>query len=415
MKIRNVVSFMLVLGALFLLVKAHAHTLAVHEVEERTSIGQSTDLVPLGTAYQSKGKLFLGLQSVLGKQVEHLGNTHIDFRVGVDLSYQQALKLIDGKVDAGFELPAVRVDAGSNYAKDISADRYTGTYTVYSSIKPKSRILVPSDDIGYQPTLAAKELATAYPGNKASNLGDGFVQGFAYGSNVVINMKIEYRNETDKRAIGGYLSVDWIGKVKVDGELQKISEEKRNSVNITISGMQSGGDPNRLFQVIPDGIMQCTLLNPQPCFNLFEAAIHYLKTDYINQFDSLADYNITDVYTASYLDSGADLQQLIPDNGYTPVNYLTRLVIKELTARWIEERLVYRRAKNLQRYYAAQFSAEQLLQLQDIERKSRANANLFADLVDYCERNPEGNHCINYEADNLIYFHDYSAISDVLR
>ncbi|MCF2910662.1 hypothetical protein L1285_20350 [Pseudoalteromonas sp. DL2-H2.2] len=414
MKIRNVVSFMLLLGALFL-AKAHAHTMAVHEVKARTTIGQGTDLVPLGTAYQSKGKLFLGLQSVLGKQVEHLGNTHIDFRVGVDLNYQQALKLVDGKVDAGFELPAVRVDAGSNYAKDISADRYTGTYTVYSSVKPKSRMLVPHNDTGYQPTLAAQELATAYPGNKASNLGDGFVQGFAYGSNVVINMKIEYRNEADKRTIGGYLSVDWIGSVKVDGELQKISEEKRNSVNITISGMQSGGDPNRLLQIIPNGIMHCTLLNPEPCFNLFEAAVNYLKTDYINQFDTLADYNISEVYTASYLDSGAGLQQLIPDSGYTPVNYLTRLIIKELTARWIEERLVYRRAKNLQRYYAAQFSAEQLIQLQDIESKSRANANLFADLVDYCERNPEGNYCINYEADNLVYVRDYSAISDVLR
>ncbi|WP_194868161.1 hypothetical protein [Pseudoalteromonas sp. PPB1] len=415
MKIRNVVSIMLLFGVALLLIKAHALDIAVHEVEKRTNIDQSNDLVPLGTAYQSKGKRFLGLQSVLGRRVEHLGNTHIDFRVGVDLSYQQALKLVDGKVDAGFELPVVRADAGANYAKDISADRYTGTYTVYSSIKPKSSMLIPNNDSGYQPTLAAKELAKAYPGNKASNLGDGFVHGFAYGSNVVINMKIEYRNETDKRTIGGYLSVDWIGTVKVDGELQKIAEDKRKSVKITISGIQSGGDPNRLLQVIPNGIMHCTLFNPEPCFNLFEAAIHYLKTDYINQFNSLDDYNITDVYTASYLDSGADLQLLIPDNGYTPGNYLTRLIVKELTARWIDERLVYRRAKNLQRYYAAQFSAQQLEQLQDIETKSRANANLFADLVDYCERNPEGNHCIDYEADNLVYLRDYSTISDVLR
>ncbi|WP_241566276.1 hypothetical protein [Pseudoalteromonas sp. R3] len=143
--------------------------------------------------------------------------------------------------------------------------------------------------------------------------------------------------------------------------------------------------------------------------------MQYLKTDYINQFNVLDDYNITDTYTAGYLDSGAGLQQLIPDSGYIPANYLTRLIIKELTTRWIDEQLVYRRAKNLQRYYAAQFSAEQLIQLQDIETKSRANANLFADLVDYCERNPEGNHCINYEADNLVYVRDYSAISDVLR
>ncbi|RZM78437.1 hypothetical protein C3B51_14765 [Pseudoalteromonas rubra] len=385
------------------------------EIHGQAATSSAVDLAPLGTAFQSKGDILLGLKSVSGQTVEHLGNTNIDFRVGVDLSYQQALKLIDGKVDAGFKFPAVRVDAGANYAKDISADKYTGTYTVYSSIKPKSRILMPLTDAGYQPTQAALDLAQAYPGNKAANLGDGFIQGFAYGSNVVINMKIDYRNESDKRTIGGYLSVDWIGKVKVDGQLQKIDDKTRQSVKITISGYQSGGDPNRLLDIIPNGIMQCTLLNPQPCFNLFESAVNYLKTDYINQFNSLDDYNVTDTYVAQYLDSGASLQQLIPAQGYEAVNYLTKIVVKELTARWIEERLTYRRAKNLQRYYAAQFTAEQLNQLSQIESDSRANANLFADLVDYCERNPEGNYCIDYEAANLGYYRDYSDYSDVLK
>ncbi|MCG7561105.1 MULTISPECIES: hypothetical protein [Pseudoalteromonas] len=385
------------------------------EIHGQSATSNVVDLAPLGTAYQSKGDILLGLKSVDGQTVEHLGNTNIDFRVGVDLGYEQALKLIDGKVDAGFKFPAVRVDAGANYAKDISADRYTGTYTVYSSVKPKSRILMPVTDAGYQPTQAALDLAQAYPGNKAANLGDGFIQGFAYGSNVVINMKIDYRNESDKRTIGGYLSVDWIGKVKVDGQLQKLDDEKRQSVKITISGYQSGGDPNRLLQIIPNGIMSCTLLNPEPCFNLFESAVNYLKTDYINQFQSLDDYNVTDTYVARYLDSGSNLQQLIPAQGYEAINYLTKLVVKELTSRWIEERLTYRRAKNLQRYYASQFNAEQLNQLSEIETASRANANLFADLVDYCERNPEGNYCIDYEAANLAYYRDYSAYSDVLK
>ncbi|WP_125562575.1 hypothetical protein [Pseudoalteromonas rubra] len=385
------------------------------EIHGQSATSNVADLAPLGTAYQSKGDILLGLKSVDGQTVEHLGNTNIDFRVGVDLGYEQALKLIDGKVDAGFKFPAVRVDAGANYAKDISADRYTGTYTVYSSVKPKSRILMPVTDAGYQPTQAALDLAQAYPGNKAANLGDGFIQGFAYGSNVVINMKIDYRNESDKRTIGGYLSVDWIGKVKVDGQLQKLDDEKRQSVKITISGYQSAGDPNRLLQIIPNGIMSCTLLNPEPCFNLFESAVNYLKTDYINQFQSLDDYNVTDTYVARYLDSGSNLQQLIPAQGYEAINYLTKLVVKELTSRWIEERLTYRRAKNLQRYYASQFNAEQLNQLSEIETASRANANLFADLVDYCERNPEGNYCIDYEAANLAYYRDYSAYSDVLK
>jgi hypothetical protein len=373
------------------------------------------DAVPLGTAYLSKGQSYLGLQSVKGTQAEHLGNSKIDFRVGVDLGYEQALKLIDGKVDAGFKFPAVRVDAGANYAKDISADKYTGTYTVYSSMKPKSRMLVPSGNIGFEPTQAATDLAVAQPGNKENNLGDGFVHGFAYGSNVVINMKIDYRNEVDKRSIGGYLSVDWIGKVKVDGQLQKLDDSKRQSVKITISGYQSGGEPNRLLNIIPNGIMRCTLLNPEPCFQLFESAINYLKNDYINQFDSLDDYNVTEAYIANYQDSGPALQTLVPQQGYVAANYLTKLVVKELTARWIDERLTYRRAKNLQRYYASQFTNEQLNQLSDIESASRNNANLFADMVDYCEQNPEGNYCIEYEAANLAYYNDYSSYSDVLK
>ncbi|MCF6437384.1 hypothetical protein [Pseudoalteromonas sp. MMG022] len=383
--------------------------------KQDVQMAEMIDAVPLGTAYKRAGDSYLGLQSVVGTQAEHLGNTNIDFRVGVDLAYEQALKLIDGKVDIGFKFPAVRVDAGANYAKDISADKYTGTYTVYSSVKPKSRVLLPTSASGFQPTQAAIDLATAQPGNKANNLGEGFVSGFAYGSNVVINMKIDYRDEQDKRSIGGYLSVDWIGKVKVDGQLQKIDEEKRQSVKITISGYQSGGDPNRLLSIIPNGIMQCTLLNPEPCFNLFEAAVNYLKQDYINQFDSLDDYNVTEAYISDYVDAGPGLQQLVPDTGYVQANYLTKLVVKELTARWIEERLTYRRAKNLQRYYAAQFTTEQLDQLSEIESFSRNNANLFADMVDYCEANPEGNYCIDYEAANMAYYRDYSVYSDVLK
>ncbi|MDK1310388.1 hypothetical protein [Pseudoalteromonas ardens] len=415
MNYAKLIQVTLACATLPVLATSHPAPTKLSEIHGQAATSNVVDLAPLGTAYQSKGDVLLGLKSVDGQTVEHLGNTNIDFRVGVDLGYEQALKLIDGKVDAGFKFPAVRVDAGANYAKDISADKYTGTYTVYSSVKPKSRILMPSTDAGYQPTQAALDLAQAYPGNKAANLGDGFIQGFAYGSNVVINMKIDYRNESDKRTIGGYLSVDWIGKVKVDGQLQKLDDEKRQSVKITISGYQSGGEPNRLLQIIPNGIMSCTLLNPEPCFNLFESAVNYLKTDYINQFQSLDDYNVTDTYVARYLDSGSNLQQLIPAQGYEAINYLTKLVVKELTSRWIEERLTYRRAKNLQRYYASQFNAGQLNQLSEIETASRANANLFADLVDYCERNPEGNYCIDYEAANLAYYRDYSAYSDVLK
>lgn len=378
------------------------------------AIETAADQFPLGTAYRSAGGDYLGLQTVKGTQVDYLGNSNMDFRVGVDLGYEQALKLIDGKVDAGFKLPAVRVDAGANYAKEIAADKYTGTYTVYSSLKPKSRMLLPEAGGSYQPTSAAMELVDLYPGDRANNLGDGFVHGYAYGSNVVINMKIDYRNESDKRTIGGYLSVDWLGQVEVKGQLQNMDDEKKQSVKISISGYQSGGDPNRLLDIIPNGIMRCTLLNPTPCFELFSAAVNYLKNDYIYQFDDLSDYNITETYIAPYSRSGPGVHVLMPVEGYTKASYLTKLVVRDLTQRWTEEKLVYRRAKNLQRYYASNFEPDRIAQLREIEIASRNNANLFADMVDFCELNPEGNFCADYERDNMGFYQDYSAIQSAL-
>lgn len=376
----------------------------------------SSDIVPLGTGYQSDGDYFLGLQTVDGVLDETLGNSIMDFRVGVDLSYSQVIDLIDGTVDAGFNFPAIRVDAGANYAKEISADKYSGTYSVYASMKPKSQMWLPVDDSGYQPTISANELAVAYPGNRAEHLGDKFVNGFALGSNVVINMKIDYRDEADKRAIGGYLGVDWVGKVEVDGALQLLDDEKKKSVKISVSGYQSGGEPNRLLDIIPNGIMLCTLENPTPCFDLFEEAIVYLKQDYINQFDELTDYNVTDTYLVEYERAGPGLQALVPENGYQQTSYLTKLIVKDTTGRWIDERLINRRAKNLQRYYASAFTAQEIADLSEIEQQSRDNANMYADIVDYCEKNPQGTYCADFEAEVVSnYIQDYSNIISVLE
>lgn len=376
----------------------------------------SSDQVPLGTAYQSDGDYYLGLQSVSGEVNETFGNTKMDFRVGVDLSYDQALSLIDGKVDIGFNFPAVRVDAGANYAKEISADRYTGTYNVYAAQKSKSQMILPSDDRGYLPTTAALDLAEAYPGARAENIGDHFVNGFSKSSHIVINMKMEYRNEVDKREIGGYLDVDWIGFVNVSGKLQLLDDEKKKSVKITISGYQSGGDPNHLLNIIPDGIMLCTLENPEPCFDLFSDAIKYLKTDYINQLSDLDNYNIAEPYLVPYQHGGPELQALVPQNGYGEVEFINKLIIKETTRRWIDELLIYRRAKNIQRYYASSFSQDQLLNLQTIESKSRKNVNLFADIVDYCNLNKEGDFCSDFESSSIQnYYQTYSDIESILN
>ncbi|WP_230390725.1 hypothetical protein [Reinekea sp. G2M2-21] len=355
--------------------------------------GIENDHIPLGTAYHSDKQGFYGFQSVNGLIDETYGNTESEIQFSVDLGYKQLLNMVNGSLDASVKLTAVSVDAGGTYASKNAADEYTGTYTVYINLKPKKRLLVPANSDGYSPTAAAVQLANAYPGNRLEELGDEFVMGIEYASYLIVNMKVEYRSAEDKRLIGGYLSVDVNGIVSVDGDLSFVDEDIKRSVKISISAKQVGGDPLELAKIIPNGLMQCSLNNPDPCFNLFSETVNYLKADYINQFPTLDKYNPVKLYTHRYEYSGPNLDILTPVTGYEEVGYLTKLTINRMSDEWVQAMLDKRRAENIVNYYASSLTSAQKAAINDIADKARANAYLFADSVDYCNRNPLGPHC----------------------
>jgi hypothetical protein len=359
--------------------------------------GIENDHIPLGTAYHSDKEGFYGFQSVNGLIDETYGNTESEIQFSVDLGYKQLLNMVNGSLDASVKLTAVSVDAGGVYASKNAADEYTGTYTVYINLKPKKRLMVPSTELGYMPTAAAVQLANAYPGNRLEELGDEFVMGIEYGSFLIVNMKVEYKSAEDKRKIGGYLSVDVSGIVSVDGDLEFIDEDVKRSVKVSISATQVGGDPLELAKIIPDGLMQCSLNNPDPCFSLFSEAVQYLKSDYINQFPTLDKYNPVKLYTTRYEYSGPELNILTPQTGYEEVGYLTKLTINRMSDDWIQAMLDKRRAENIINYYAAGLTSAQKAAINDIIDKARANAYLFADTVSYCNRNPLGSFCRDRE------------------
>jgi hypothetical protein len=52
----------------------------------------------------------------------------------------------------------------------------------------------------------------------------------------------EYRNAEDKKNIGGQLSVSWAGGIDVDGSADFSSIDNANTVDVTITAQQYGGD-----------------------------------------------------------------------------------------------------------------------------------------------------------------------------
>lgn len=361
---------------------------------ERTVIpGSDHNTVTLGTAYHSEKEGFFAVQSVLGNTDESYGNTEMDITVGVDMGYTQLSNMLDGTLGAQLDIPVIKVNAGASYAKEHAADDYTGTYTMFVNLKPKKRILVPNTGDGFEATQAAKDLVNANPGDKFDDIGDEFVTAIEYGSQVMVNLKFEYKNKEDKKRWGGQLDVDWVGKVSVSGELSAVDNETKRNIKITVSAQQQGGDPNRLLSVIPDQLISCSMENPAPCFSIFENTINYIKTDYINQFPTLDKYNVTKIYTDKYRTSGPELDVLIPDDGYGTKTMLTKLAIKNMSEDWIQAIMDNRRADNLLNYYAANMTTAKRALVENIRDSALFNSFILADAVAYCKRNPIGSYC----------------------
>jgi hypothetical protein len=365
------------------------------------------DTLTLGTAYHSEKDGYYALQSVLGRIDESLGNTEMDFVVGVDMGYTQLANMLNGNLGAQLDLPVIKVNAGASYAKQQSADDYTGTYTLYLAMKPKKRTLLPANGEGFAPTQVAADLAGQYPGDKFNRVGDEFVSAIEYGSQVMVNLKFQYKNKADKVKWGGQLDVDWVGKVRLGGKLESVDNATKKDIKITVSATQFGGTPNELLKIIPNQLVNCTMENPAPCFAIFANTIDYIKTQYVTQFTKLDRYNVARVYTEPYRRSGPNLQPLVPDGPYPSRSLLTKLAVKNMSEAWIQALMDNRRADNLLSYYASELAPDQRNALQDIRDNALFNSFILADSVGYCDDNPIGPFCRDRELATKTRLSDY--------
>ena len=365
------------------------------------------DTLTLGTAYHSEKDGYYALQSVLGRIDESLGNTEMDFVVGVDMGYTQLANMLSGNLGAQLDLPVIKVNAGASYAKQQSADDYTGTYTLYLAMKPKKRTLLPANGEGFGPTQVAADLAGQYPGDKFNRVGDEFVSAIEYGSQVMVNLKFQYKNKADKVKWGGQLDVDWVGKVRVGGKLESVDNATKKDIKITVSATQFGGTPNELLKIIPNQLVNCTMENPAHCFAIFANTIDYIKTQYVTQFTRLDRYNVARVYTEPYQRSGPNLQPLVPDGPYPSRSLLTKLAVKNMSEAWIQALMDNRRADNLLSYYASELAPDQRNALQDIRDNALFNSFILADSVGYCDDNPIGPFCRERELATKTRLSDY--------
>ena len=361
--------------------------------------GMVNDHVILGTAYNSATEEFLNHQPIAGTVTEQYGGVQFNFTYDTDTSYDEILSSLNGSVDASVAINVVQVNAGAHIAKESAESQYSSSYTFTANTTPKKKVFIPEDsNVGFTLNPVGNTIANDYQSELMELAGDEFVTSIEYGAQLFVNMNIEYLNSQDKRDIGGYLGVDIAGGVvSVQGELDFLDEETKESVKITVRAIQKGGQPAQLLHIIPNNIVTCSLANPQPCFDLFSQAIQYAKNDFRLQFNQLSDYNVISYKTTRYDRSTADVKRLAPE--YQEVSFARNQLLYELTDKYKKALMDEQRAADILATYLSWVPADQRQGIETIKRDAYKNAWLYYDAAEYCQKHPFGDLCVDYWAE----------------
>ena len=334
-----------------------------------------------------------------------LGNTEAQFSVSVDASHKSVLDSISGGASADLKFSTVDVSGNIAIANETAADSYVGTYTLFARVKPEKAVMLP--EVESEGGIAASELTGTGTGLQPTGsflgwqgilgngeplmnkVGDEFIQAIEYGSWLMVTLKFEYRNAQDKKDIGGQLSVNWAGGVDANGSANFSSIENAGTVDVTISAYQYGGDSQELATIIPSGLLSCRLNNPTACFDLFENAVTYMKTDYPEQFKNadgslnLGKFNKVRYFTERYDESGPEWTDYMTD-AYDEMTFASRQALRDAHSRWERALLDKRRTEYLVAERASDLSSTQLSKVSSIASLADDNATNLANLVDNC-------------------------------
>ncbi|WDE07006.1 internalin [Thalassomonas viridans] len=372
-----------------------------------------SDHIVLGTAYDSGREKFLNHQPVAG--CVHLsGNTEANVTYKNDTSYDDVLSMLNGGVEVGIDFPVVRANAGATLATETASSKYVSSFSLYSYVSPPKEKYSPVDvNKGYTLSTTGNELVQQTAGEIYDVAGDEFVSEISYGAYMLVNMRIEYLNERDKLEIGGELDVDIAGGVvNVNGRLNYLDEEEKQSVRIVVRSLQNGGDPLALFQTIPSNIMACTLENPAPCFDLLKRSVDYAKNTFPDQLRVIqgsdqgcksildpsenAGYNVVSYTTSRYDQASVELLQLVDQ--YEPINWTTTTLIRDHEKDYKAALIDQERAERLLTEYGVWLDDTHAEQLKVIKAQANNNAWLHYRIAQYCRDNPYGTACHDYNS-----------------
>lgn len=358
------------------------------------------------------------------------GNTESYFYVGVDQSLSSIISNISGEADADLKFASVDVQANVSLGLANAADEYSSTYTLFARVKPRKPVLLAREPQAGDPNSGEyleKSVGRGYnlspslgmdyrtnQGHRGDALrnytGNEFIQSVELGAWLMLVLKFQYRNTSDKLNIGGKVAIDYLkGKVEVDGSADYSNVNNAETVSVSIWGHQVGGDTSQVTAIIPNEGKHCTFKFPAECFAAFENAVKYMRgehptaTGFSEQFtDASGNYRYEQFSPVAYRTARydktspefADLMQ----NPEDKLTFASRQALRQIHQRWEKSKLHFQRADFIQRERSAELSSAHMAQVIDIKGRADRNAVDLQIKIDDCLTGAPGD-CVTIWSD----------------
>lgn len=324
-----------------------------------------------------------------------IGNTEAVFTFGVDLSQNAILEQLSGDLQADVNYASINLSGNASLARQMAADDYVGTYTIFYRIKPKKDVLLATEggtSAGLEATdtlMSDSDFAISRGLDIQDIIGDEFVNGIERGSWVIVTLMFEYRTAEEKLEIGGQFSVDWQGAISVDGGGSLSDIENAETVNISLIAHQYGGQSAELSRILDADLLSCNLSEPQECLSTFTRGINYLRNDYPDQFlDADGNVILSRFLPVSYLTERYDQSgPAIRAEFESPLDSLTlasRIALRDAYTRWERAQMDVRRAEYLISERSSEITAQQTTQLNSLIARANRNITDLRNLINNC-------------------------------
>lgn len=354
-------------------------------LEQSTIPSDAVGHTVLGQGFDTQKVKTLNVSCATG-DIQENRYSDSDFSLDYDMSYSDFLAKIEGTLSAELNLPVVRAGVGATYAKENAATSYSNTFVFNWKMLRKSQYF---DLNSYRVSKKGQDFINGDKSQLRERCGDEFITRADYGASFFVSMKVDYLNDVDKSDIGGKLKLgigEGVDIVKLEGELKKIDNKKKESVKIVIRARQVGGDPTMLTSFLPENIIECSLANAKPCFNVFNQAINYAKTSIPTQLNNDAAFAPIKYISENYKESGLDT--LVPSQGYQNLDQLTKNKRFEIETDYQKNLTDYQRASDILRKYSDYLEPAQLEEIVQIKETTFANAFIYADMSQVCYDTP---------------------------